>query len=371
MSLPLPLEPLRCRHPDCTLPEGGRCARASEFLDPLAECSELVRVPEEDAKPAPPLRSAVPTSEDAAPWKGRHLNLLEADQLLQRSPARVIAVLGPYDAGKTCLLASFFLQLASGQRGPFPYRFASSRTLYGFQDLIDRANRWSGKEGEEIVGHTPKEETEHPGQFLHLGVRPSNASDDRHLDLLLSDVPGEWFTEWTSRTDDEARRRLGFIQRSDGFVVVVDAAALLETSGAKMDANVGRLLRRLVSELQQRQKARALALVFSKFDRILDRVTPPDAQNVLQRDAWGLLGKRATRIWTALDQACEAGLDVAPFAVSAFPRPLAAGQPVGVMMPFAHVMATADRRDRWPRLPPSVSEEATGFAALRRWEATP
>lgn len=371
MSLPLPLEPLRCRHPDCTLPEGGRCARAAEFSDPLAACPELVRQPEKDARPAPAVRSVAPTPEDAAPWKGRHLNLLEADQLLQRSPARVIAVLGPYDAGKTCLLASFFLQLTSGQRGPFPYRFASSRTLYGFQALIDRANRWSGKEGDEIVAHTPKEETEHPGQFLHLGVRPSDASDDRHLDILLSDVPGEWFTQWASRTDDEARRRLGFIQRSDGFVIVVDAAALLSPSGPKMDTNAGLLVRRLVGELRQRRTPRALALVFSKFDRILDRVTPPNGQDGLRRDAWGLLDKRAARIWTALDHAREAGLQIAPFAVSAFPCPLAAGQPVGVTVPFAHIMATADRRERWPRLSPSVPEGATCFAALRRWENAP
>lgn len=372
MSLPLPVEPLRCRHPDCTLPEGGRCARADEFPDPLASCPELVRNDEPSTTPAPVARSAAPTpTEDAAPWKGRHLDLLEADQLLQRSPARVIAVLGAFDAGKTCLLASFFLQIASGQRGPFPYRFASSRTLYGFQALVDRANQWSGKEGEDIVGHTPKEQSEHPGQFLHLGVRPSKASDDRHLDILLSDVPGEWFTEWTSRTDAEARRRLGFIERSDGFVVVVDAAALLGASGGKVDSNAGLLLRRLASELRPRRTPRALALVFSKFDRILDRVTPPSIENGLQRDAWGLLGKRAARIWSAIEQAREVGLNVMPFAVSAFPRPLGAGQPVGVMVPFAHIMATADHRDRWPRLSPSVPEGATCFAALRRWEAAP
>lgn len=310
------------------------------------------------------------SSDEPTPWRGRHLDLLEADQLLQRAPARVFAVVGPHGVGKTCLLASFFLQLASGQRSDFPFRFASSRTLYGFRDLVERANRWTGAEGEEIVGHTPREQTERPGQFLHLGVRPSDSQDDRHIDILLSDLAGEWFSEWAAHANEGTRSRLGFLQRSDGFIVVADAPALLGPQGAKLDAGLGRMLRRLLGDLKPRRAPRALAIVFSKFDRAPGQMIPPAKEARTDRSAWGPLAQRASRLWTAVDQARERGFQLDVFAVSAFPRPLSEGQPVGVMAPFGFLMGVADRRDRWAVLPPSVPEDARGFATLRRWDLT-
>ncbi|WP_437953351.1 hypothetical protein WME98_23735 [Sorangium sp. So ce296] len=362
-------------HPDCSLPEGGRCARAAEFADPLAECPELARVDAGTVTPPSPvlLKPAMPAVigaevEDAAPWKGRHLDFQEAEAIVQRSPARLISVLGPYDAGKTSLMASFFLQIANGQYGLFPYRFASSRTLYGFQDLVDRANRWSGKQGEQVVDHTPKEESRDPGRFLHLGLRPSDPTDDRHLDVLLTDVAGEWIEDWTRRVDDGARRRLAFMPRSDGFLVVVDASALLGTSGAKMDAAVGRLIRRIVASAGNR-RGRGLALVFSKFDRIIDQIEPPEEKACQQRGAWGRLGKLTPAIWSALEHGCNAGFLTAPFAVSAFPKSLKQGQPAGVLAPFSYVMRWADRRERWPRLCIPIRDGGSQFEAMRRWDA--
>lgn len=382
MSLPPPLQPIRCRRADCTLPEGGRCALVAQHPDPLATCPLLLRREDTQAgdrsaagSPGSPiavdsLRRSEETSPqgDAAPWGGRHLSLIEADRLLRRSPARVVSVLGPHDAGKTCLLASFFLQLAAGQRGSFPYRFASSRTLYGFRDLVDRANRWTGGEGDEIVGHTPREETERAGQFLHIGLRPAVGNDERHVDVLLTDVPGESFKEWSLDASDEASERVHFVHRSDAFIAVVDAAALVGHSPATMDATSSMLVRRLVGELAPRRVPRALALVFSKFDLVIDRVRPPDDADCLDRGAWGLLGRRASRIWAALDAAREAGFTVRPFAVSAFPQPLAHGQPVGVMQPFTFLMAHADRRDRWPSLGVTVPDGSSWFGAYRRWD---
>jgi hypothetical protein len=366
---------MRCGHPDCTLPDLGRCARASEFADPLLECPEIHRA-EPGALAQTPVLAFTPTiqlsdleeSDDAAPWKGRHLGLVEAEAIAQRSPARVISVLGPFNAGKTSLMASFFLQIANGQYGTFPYRFASSRTLYGFQDLVNRATRWSGKSSEQIVEHTPKEDAADGGRFLHVGLRPRASADDRHIDVLLSDVAGEWIEGWSKLVDEDSRRRLAFIPRSDGFIVVADAPALLGTSGRKMDSDLGRLIRRITAARGPRSARPGLALVFSKFDCVLDRVTLPDEASRANREGWGALGRASGKIWAALDHARETGFEVAVFPVSAFPRRLAAGQPVGVMAPFTHVMKCADRRDRWPTLPVMVPEGASYFQAMRRWE---
>ena len=74
--------------------------------------------------------------------RGLHLSIAGRELVraleLSLAPGECWALLGRNGAGKTSLMASFFLQLANGQHGAFAYRFASSRTLYGFQDLVDR-----------------------------------------------------------------------------------------------------------------------------------------------------------------------------------------------------------------------------------------
>lgn len=378
MTLGPAVRPLQCKYADCAFPEGGRCAREAEFDDPLVKCKSLVRTDTPQVVEAAPIsqkpipRQVTVNPDEVAPWRGRHLNLAEAEDIVRRSPARVISVLGPYDAGKTSLLASFFLQLANGQHGSFPYRFASSRTLYGFQDLVDRANRWSGQTDEQIVGHTPKDDGMHGGRFLHLGLRPSHEKDDRHIDVLLSDVTGEWIEKWTNLANADGKRRLAFVPRSNGFVVVADVAKLVSEDGMDMDDAIGRLIRRILSAAGP-GNGRGFALVLSKFDKIIhdDGIDVPDDEASGDRKGWGELGELTESIWGALAEAKKAGFAVRVFAVSAFPRPLKEGQPAGVMAPFTHVMQHADRRDRWPAIARPVPENADPFQAMRRWRAEP
>jgi hypothetical protein len=290
--------------------------------------------------------------------------------LLRRSPARFIAVLGSFNAGKTSLLASFFLQLAQGQAKDLPYRFASSLTLKGFRDLAERANQWSGSPTEGIVPRTVTETR----RFLHLGLRPSHPRDDRHLDVLISDLPGEWTRDWIRIENEAAQRRFDFLPRANGFMVVVDSHTLLKDKGNQKDAETSRVLRR-ITDLARSPSTngprRGLALVLSKLDLIIDEVEPPSPEARFERTAWGALGQRLPRTWQALEQAREAGLELGIFPVSAFPRPLSGGQPVGVVAPFAQVLSVADRRERWLRRVVPVPERASSFQALRRWEVSP
>jgi hypothetical protein len=367
MALPAPVKPLRCGNPDCTLSEeGGRCARLAEFPEPLAACPDLERV-------APRADASSPTPSGVkAPWSGRHLDTSEAERLLWRTPARLIAVLGPYNAGKTTLLTSFFLQLANGQRGTFPYRFASSLTLHGFRELMERAHQWSGQAGEDIVLHTTVgEDALVPRAFLHVGLRPENFQDDRHIDLLLSDIPGEWVKAWTGHVDDTARKRMAFIHRCDAFIVVMDAHALMEQGGARVDNETSLLVRRIEEMTRDMSPRPPLALVLSKFDRIVHSVLPPPPEQRAERSAWGEFANRLRRTWLALDEARQAGLSVDIFPVSAFPHRLTDGQPVGVMEPFTYAMRHADRRERWGRIEVPIPEDARGFATMRRWRDEP
>lgn len=375
MKLPLALQPLRCIRPDCTLPQSGRCAREAEFPDPVTLCPELARelqAPDLPAKvasvpPTPPEASTAPIgSQDDEPWRGRHLNASEATALLQRSPARLIAVLGAHDAGKTCLLASFFLQLANGQRGSLPYRFASSLSLFGWRDFVERARLWEGEAHREIVGHTPRNDEPDAGHFLHLGLRPENSDDERHIDFLFTDLPGEWIGEWGVSKNPTTQRRLPFLQRADGFIVVVDASALLSEEGLKLDSRTALLVRR-IAEAPPRNRRPGLALVLSKLDLVLDHFPrPPSAGDDLQR--WGPIAKRLRQTGPALNTAKSRGFEVRIFGTSAFPVALDVGQPVNVVSPFAHVIERADLRERWPRLVVPVPPDASCFQSMRRWE---
>jgi hypothetical protein len=273
------------------------------------------------------------------------------------------AVLGPHDAGKTSLITAFFLQLANGQRADFPYRFASSRSLYGFYGLAERATRWTGVSNEEIVGHTPK--TGDECRFLHLGVRPLDDQDDRHLDLLISDMPGEWASEWATNHDETSRRRLAFFDRADGVMVLADAPKV--AVDRRYSAAIADLLNRVVDRFCEARdgRKRRLSLIFSKLDRI--DVPVPTGPEGLQA-SWGPLGGALTgRIWAQVDRARDKGLAVDVCGVSAFGRTTAAGQPTGVMAPFTRLVAAADVRVTLAPEPWPIAPNASPFEAMRIW----
>jgi GTPase SAR1 family protein len=292
--------------------------------------------------------------------------------LLWRTPARLIAVLGSYNVGKTCLLTSFFLQLANGQRASFPYRFASSLTLHGFRDLMEHADEWTGKDESYIVPRTSiGADTVLPRSFLHVGLRPEAPYDERHIHMLLSDIPGEWVKAWTGHAKDTISRHMAFIQRCDAFIVLADAEALMEKGGGRTDTEVSLLIRRIAEDTQNIHPRPPLALVLSKFDRVVHAVLPPPPERRLERTEWGPLANRVKRIWLALEEAQRARLHVDIFPVSAFPHSMKAGQPVGVMDPFTYVMRYADKREPWGRMNVPIPEGARGFATLRRWREEP
>jgi hypothetical protein len=299
----------------------------------------------------------------AAPWSGRHMSEAEVDRLMWSSPARVFGVVGPFGAGKTCLLTSFFLLLADGQCDRLPYRFAGSRTLYALQTLCQELAQWDGRAGQ-MVSHTPRGEGPDLGAFLHLGLRPRDLADERVLDLLLCDIAGEHFTELASHADANMQARTAFLSRCNGFLFVVDGPALFGERGRRLDAELGRMLGRLVDLLVDRSDT-PIALVVSKIDAVpqvprprCDGTPPPELRN--------LLAARAPRLMGALRRADDAGVPYDFFPVSAIPPD---GQPIGMQSPIAYLLTHADRRAAWPRwqAPIRPSGPTPSFMAMRSW----
>lgn len=312
-----------CDQPDCTFATGGRCLRANEFANPQAECPNI--------NPLAALLDDLESDEpslvgDPAPWAGAALSIDEADQLAQARPMRTIAVLGPPGSGKTCLLASIFLQLAAGQRGAIPYRFAGSQTLLGFRDLCERAAQWTGDDTP-IVEPSPVE-----ARFLHLMLR--SKTRPRLLDLLFSDMRGASIDRWVTRVDDTTRRAMHFVTRADAIWLVIDGSALSGATKWTADAAAGRLIDRLAPIIDP-ARCRHVTLVFTRAD--LGHPPPPANGRVMQ----SLKGLRA------------AGHAVATHRVSAFPGPLSAGQPIGIAPLFAALIDQLDQ-PRVVSLPPEA-----------------
>ncbi len=353
MSLDAPVQPLRCDHPDCTLPVGGTCARAAEFLEPLATCPSLVREPQ---PLSPDLAAPLQNAEGGAPtpWRGAALSYQEAHALMGRSMAHVVAVLGPTDVGKTSLLAALFGMLSNGRRASLPYRFATSRSLRGWYDLALRA-----QQGRSVPRTSRSDST----TFLHLGLRPEKLNDDRLVDVLLSDVSGEWVAEWVRKTDSAAAEHLRFLDRANAHVVVIDAAERLNNKSNKGDSQSARLLQRIAQHNRDCQAV--VAIVLAKFDQVAGTVTVPD--DPLNRDGWGQLGRRSARTWKAIERLRDSGARVGIFATSAFPCSWEEAPPVEVVTPFAWVLQQLDHKEVWA---PPVSPPQPGchpFAAMHRW----
>ncbi len=354
-SLPSPLKPLACNNPDCTLPtrpKDGRCALAQLHPEPLLTCPDLKR-----QEPAPEPRSTVAVAETGreVAWTGRPLGLDQFGGMLGASPARLIGIFGHHDAGKTTWVASLFLQMANGALAQH-YRFASSRTLLAWHEMTQRALEWNGSPQANVVPHTVYEYSKEAEIFLHLGLVPVR-HPDRCIDVVLTDIPGEWGERWATLDNEVHQERLAYLDRCDAFALVLDAQKLRSSEGGVVVSQLRGLLRRLLMRARDRRyPCRAVAILLSKYDLVLKDVgTPPAPEDALDLASWGDLGVALRPLVVALEQVREhLGATIGIFALSAFPGALDTGQPVGVVEPFLFLMAQTDVRASliWPSSDP-------------------
>ena len=141
---------------------------------------------------------------------------------MARRYAHVVGVLGEPDAGKTACLVSLYLMAGRNQLEGF--RFLDSETLRGFEEISRGARRWNAARPPEELTHHTELTSDRSASFLHLrlGRRSGNAGT---VDLLMSDLPGEWTTELASKCRTQ---RLAFLNRADVVWLVVDGARLRE-----------------------------------------------------------------------------------------------------------------------------------------------
>lgn len=201
-----------CSNPDCRVAETGRCVEGLEFSD----CSHYGRQP--DAADASLDDQPEVIQEDEGirlPGAGT-LTPAGATQVLRAGNSRVVAIVGPSDAGKTSLIASLYDLL---QEGPVNgLDFAHSRTLHAFEQTCHDA-RAASRRGTPHMSRTPLGEV----RFYHLELGGQQLTE--RVALVLGDRAGE---EYRNAADEIGTADTFLeVKRADSLAVLVDGQRLL------------------------------------------------------------------------------------------------------------------------------------------------
>ena len=200
-----------------------------------------------------------PNGSDVA-WNGYALGTSDLAILAGKRRPVVVGLIGPERSGKTSLLAFVYMWLLShGQLGGL--RFSGSWTLGGWELLV-RPCRWTGTPPPSFPAHTSST-GRHPG-ILHVALRDPGFGVKR--DVLFTDAPGEWFTDW-SRSPNESHNdgARWVIDHSDALVLLVDSAGLADTRSLS-------LTRRLTYDLVERvaaERSSPVVIIWTKDDVVV------------------------------------------------------------------------------------------------------
>jgi hypothetical protein len=191
------------------------------------------------------------------PWTGRALGLADMTLASARGPARMVGLIGLFNAGKTALLTAIYSHFA--QKGVVAsYSFAGSFSLQGWNELKDHTT-WPSISGGMFPPHTPDTGQRTPS-LLHLAFR---SGSDAVRDLLFTDAPGEWFTRWVANeTAVDAQGALWIAENASHFIFVVDRAGLAGPDVGRVRQNTLALARRL----SEHRRGRPVIAVWTKSD---------------------------------------------------------------------------------------------------------
>jgi Double-GTPase 2 len=287
-----------CGKLDCTVATTGRCLISHP--DPL-DCphfrsgSDVVELSVE----APEVEATESTGDDDVPiitvgrtfHQGIELGADDAIEIMRARYAHLIGVLGSTDAGKTCLLSSLYL-MASGGTLPAGYQFAGSFTLQAFEDRARGLREWEkGALPSQLVDHTVLAHPRQPS-LLHLAIQ-EKAANRRRVDLLLTDLPGEWTDNLVLRAANAPS--FEFLRRADGIIIVVDGKLLVSDRQFVEVQRIRQFIERLSTDVGIGRDV-PFVLVISKSDEIAMQM--PEGAIEL-KEYLESLGYRATAVSVA------------------------------------------------------------------------
>jgi hypothetical protein len=241
------IDSIVCSNSVCRVADTGKCVEGIA----LGKCPHYGRNPQ----------AAVVEPEEGAEGirlpPGSTLNIAGAEKLLRAGETRVIAVIGPSDAGKTSLIAGFYDLFQEGAVAGA--EFAGSQSLHEFEHVCHDA-RAASRRGTPHINRTPYGEV----KFYHLDVAGGCAGE--LLALVLADRAGE---EYRSAIDDVSFVA-GFseVHRADTLTLLVDGERLLDPGARHNLRSEVILILRAMIEGGAIQSGTRLAVVLTKKDLI-------------------------------------------------------------------------------------------------------
>lgn len=203
---------ITCSNPDCRVAETGRCVEGLA----LEDCSHYGLLPDVLDEPVDQAIEVVQESSIRLRGAGT-LTPTDASRVLRAGEARVIAIIGPSDAGKTSLIASIYDLLQKGPVNGLDY--ARSLTLHAFEQTCHEA-RAASRRGTPHISRTPLGQA----RFYHLEIGGRQLND--RLNLILGDRAGE---DYRSAADNIAIVDTFLeVKRADSLTILVDGQRLLD-----------------------------------------------------------------------------------------------------------------------------------------------
>lgn len=247
-----------CSNPECQVATTGVCPNGLELND----CPQYAEYLAGSAVKAGAM-------EPIAFHSGDHLSTLAARALLHRHITHVIAIIGPFESGKTSLVAAIYDLFQTGHIGGID--FVDSLTLHA----LERASHYSRLA---CGGTIPASErtSSAKGGFFHLDVSATNDAVEVRT-LLLGDRSGELYSE----AADNVLHPADFpeLERADTITLLVDGARLADLeSRDNVIMHIDLMLRALV-EASVTSLYQQVALVLTKLDAVMNA---PDSADVLK-----------------------------------------------------------------------------------------
>lgn len=242
-----------CTNPDCRVSETGKCVEGFE----TAVCPHFGQTPSRVTKDETTPAVSKAFEERVRLPSASTLTIADAAKLLRAGDVRIIAIIGPKDAGKTSLIASLYDLF---QEGPVSgVEFARSRTLHAFEQTCHDA-RAASRRNVPHINRTPLGEV----RFYHLdlGCGPTGES----LALAMGDRAGE---EYRNATDDTTLVS-GFpeVRRADSLTLLVDGSRLVDNGGRhNLRSEITMIVQSLVDG-DAVQPGQRLAVVLTKIDSV-------------------------------------------------------------------------------------------------------
>lgn len=207
MSTPIALQ---CSNRDCRVAETNKCVEGL----PTSDCPNFGKAPL-------PIESEGLASADAeviALTPASRLSLNGAASILRKEEGRVVAIVGPHDAGKTSLIAGLYDLLQSGPIASS--HFNGSQTLHAFEMSCHDA-RAASERNVPHINRTPLGEVE----FYHVGLTDLPSGD--RIALLIGDRAGE---DYKMAADDvQIVASFHEVQRANTLTFLVDGYRLAQS----------------------------------------------------------------------------------------------------------------------------------------------